>query len=164
MISFFSWSWPVQKRNFILVCDYGCKKSEVDRKWKKIIRVASYQSGFNGLKVREKFRNLPEIVLLPWTCGGKSCYFAQLRCPCLNTIFSPTYSYSHRVVWCGLQLAAALLSCKIPLNHINCNVCSWFYAPKTNSSKKVLQFKFDLLYVTLFSVFSTKIGIIRKLV
>ena len=33
-----------------------------------------------------------------------------------------------------------------------------------NSSKKVLQFKFDLLYITLFSVFSTKIGIIRKLV
>ena len=31
-----------------------------------------------------------------------------------------------------------------------------------NSSKKVLQFKFDLLYITLFSVFSTKIGIIRK--
>ena len=35
---------------------------------------------------------------------------------------------------------------------------------KVNSSKKVLQFKFDLLYITLFSVFSTKIGIIRKLV
>ena len=33
-----------------------------------------------------------------------------------------------------------------------------------NSSKKVLQFKFDLLYITLFSVFSSKIGIIRKLV
>ena len=36
--------------------------------------------------------------------------------------------------------------------------------PNINSSKKVLQFKFDLLYITLFSVFSTKIGIIRKLV
>ena len=33
-----------------------------------------------------------------------------------------------------------------------------------NSSKKVLQFKFDLLYITLYSVFSTKICIIRKLV
>ena len=36
--------------------------------------------------------------------------------------------------------------------------------PEINSSKKVLQLKFDLLYITLFSVFSTKIGIIRKLV
>ena len=36
--------------------------------------------------------------------------------------------------------------------------------PYINSSKKVLQFKFDLLYITLFSVFSNKIGIIRKLV
>ena len=34
----------------------------------------------------------------------------------------------------------------------------------TKLLKKVLQFKFDLLYITLFSVFSTKIGIIRKLV